>query len=55
MAFDLFPLQTIESRRKYYERAIAERWLTVFTHDDAVPWGYVERGERGRLNLTPVT
>ena len=51
MAFDLFPLETIESRKKYYERAIAERWLTVFTHDDAVPWGYVEREERGRLNL----
>jgi glyoxylase-like metal-dependent hydrolase (beta-lactamase superfamily II) len=51
MAFDLFPVETIGSRKKYYERAIAERWLTVFTHDDAVPWGYVERGERGRLNL----
>src|ERR1022692_3034642 len=51
MAFDLFPLTTIESRKKYYERAIAERWLTVFTHDDAVPWGYVERGDHGRLRV----
>jgi glyoxylase-like metal-dependent hydrolase (beta-lactamase superfamily II) len=51
MAFDLFPLQTIESRKKYYAWAIPERWLTVFTHDDATPWGYVERGERGRLRL----
>ncbi|HKM85030.1 MAG TPA: MBL fold metallo-hydrolase [Terriglobales bacterium] len=55
MAFDLFPLQTIESRKKYYAWAIPERWLTVFTHDDQTPWGYVERGERGRLALkTPV-
>jgi glyoxylase-like metal-dependent hydrolase (beta-lactamase superfamily II) len=57
MAFDLFPLETIESRKKYYAQAIPERWLTVFTHDDATPWGYVERGERGRLALkkpTPV-
>jgi glyoxylase-like metal-dependent hydrolase (beta-lactamase superfamily II) len=53
MAFDLFPLQTIESRKKYYARAIPERWLTVFTHDDATPWGYVERGERGKLALKP--
>ena len=51
MAFDLFPLQTIESRKKYYSWAIPERWLTVFTHDDKVPWGYVERGERGKLGL----
>jgi glyoxylase-like metal-dependent hydrolase (beta-lactamase superfamily II) len=53
MAFDLFPLETIESRKKYYARAIPEKWLTVFTHDDQTPWGYVERGERGRLNLVP--
>ena len=51
MAFDLFPLETIESRKKYYAQAIPERWLTVFTHDDRTPWGYVERGERGRLAL----
>jgi len=51
MAFDLFPLETIESRKKYYAWAIPERWLTVFTHDDAKPWGYLERGERGRLAL----
>jgi glyoxylase-like metal-dependent hydrolase (beta-lactamase superfamily II) len=55
MAFDLFPLQTIESRKKYYAWAIPERWLTVFTHDDATPWGYVERGERGRLGLAKLT
>jgi glyoxylase-like metal-dependent hydrolase (beta-lactamase superfamily II) len=51
MAFDLYPLETVESRKKYYAQAIPERWLTVFTHDDATPWGYVERGDRGRLGL----
>ncbi len=55
MAFDLFPLETIESRKKYYAWAIPERWLTVFTHDDQAPWGYVERGERGRLVLKKPT
>ena len=43
MAFDLYPLETITSRKRYYERALPERWLTVFTHDDAVPWAYIER------------
>ena len=49
MAFDLFPLDTIQSKKKYYERALAEKWLTVFTHDDKTPWGHVEKGEKGRL------
>jgi glyoxylase-like metal-dependent hydrolase (beta-lactamase superfamily II) len=54
MAFDLFPLHTIQSKKNYYARAISEGWLTVFTHDDATPWGYVERGEKGRLTVKPV-
>ncbi len=53
MAFDLFPLDTIQSKKNYYARAIAERWLTVFTHDDATPWGYIERGDKGRLAVKP--
>jgi glyoxylase-like metal-dependent hydrolase (beta-lactamase superfamily II) len=52
---DLFPLTSIESRKQYYAQAIPERWLTVFTHDDQTPWGYVERGERGRLGLAKLT
>lgn len=51
MAFDVLPLETIESRKKYYAQAIPERWLTIFTHDDQTPWGYVERRERGRLAI----
>ncbi len=51
MAFYLYPLETIESRKKYYSQAIPEKWLTVFTHDDQTAWGFVERGERGKLGL----
>ena len=42
MAFDLYPLETINSKRRYYAQALPEKWLTVFTHDDAVPWAYLE-------------
>jgi len=55
MSFDLYPLQTIESRKKYYAQSIPEKWLTVFTHDHQTPWGYVERDERGRLALKSLT
>ena len=49
MAFDLFPLQTIESRKRYYAQAIPEKWLTIFTHDANTPWAYVEEGDMGKL------
>jgi glyoxylase-like metal-dependent hydrolase (beta-lactamase superfamily II) len=49
MAFDLYPLETIESRKRYYAQAIPEKWLTIFTHDPDVPWAYVERDERGKM------
>jgi glyoxylase-like metal-dependent hydrolase (beta-lactamase superfamily II) len=52
MAFDVFPLDTIESRKRYYSRAIPEQWLTVFTHDDQTPWGYVQRDQKGKLTLS---
>jgi glyoxylase-like metal-dependent hydrolase (beta-lactamase superfamily II) len=49
MGFDLYPLQTIESKKQYYERAIAEKWLTVFTHDAKTPWAYVEKDVEGKM------
>jgi glyoxylase-like metal-dependent hydrolase (beta-lactamase superfamily II) len=51
MAFDLYPLETIESRKRYYSRAIPEKWLTMFTHDPNIPWGYVSKDDRGKLTL----
>ena len=54
MAFDLFPLQTIESRKAYYAQAVPEKWLTVFTHDPKRPLGYVEKGEKGKMVAMPV-
>jgi glyoxylase-like metal-dependent hydrolase (beta-lactamase superfamily II) len=49
MAFDLYPLQTIESKKLYYAKAIPEKWLTVFTHDSKMPWAYVEKDELGKM------
>jgi len=52
MAFDLFPIDTINSRKRYYERALPEKWLTVFTHGADVPWAYIEQ-DAGRLVARP--
>ncbi len=49
MGFDLYPLETIESRKRYYSRALPENWLTMFTHDPEVPWSYLGKNERGKI------
>ena len=49
MSFDLYPLETIESRKRYYSHAIPENWVTMFTHDPEIPWAYVQKDERGKL------
>ena len=49
MSFDLFPIDTIESKKKYYAESIPEKWLTIFTHDPDLPWAYVERDAEGKL------
>jgi len=49
MGFDLYPLDTIASKKEYYARALPERWLTVFTHDPKIPWAYIEKEESGKM------
>jgi glyoxylase-like metal-dependent hydrolase (beta-lactamase superfamily II) len=51
MAFDLFPITTIESRRRYYAQALPEKWLTVFTHGVDTPWAYIEADGTGRMTV----
>jgi glyoxylase-like metal-dependent hydrolase (beta-lactamase superfamily II) len=53
MAYDLFPLETIESRKQFYRDAIAGKWLVVFTHDPQTPCAYLEHDERGRVVAKP--
>lgn len=51
MAYDLFPLESIESKRHLLARAAAERWLCVFVHDAEQPIGYIRAGAEGRFEL----
>jgi glyoxylase-like metal-dependent hydrolase (beta-lactamase superfamily II) len=54
MAFDLFPLETIENKKRFYARAIPEKWTVIFTHDPKIPVAYVERTPEGRLVHSPI-
>jgi glyoxylase-like metal-dependent hydrolase (beta-lactamase superfamily II) len=49
MGFDLYPLQTLASKKQYYAEAVPGKWLTVFTHDPKTPWAYVEKDELGKM------
>lgn len=52
MAYDLFPLETIENRKKYYQDALPQNWLTIFTHDPDIPWAYLEN-VNGKIAIKP--
>lgn len=51
MGFDLYPLETIESRKKYYAESIPGNWLTMFTHDPEIPWGHIAKDDRGKMHV----
>lgn len=53
MGYDLDPLTCIAERKRFYERAIPEKWLVMFTHDHHVPAGYITIGEKGKPTLQP--
>jgi len=48
MSYDLYPIETIETRKRYYAQALPEKWLTMFTHDANVPWATWRKMRRGR-------
>ena len=54
MAFDLYPLETIENRKRLYAEAIPNNWLLIFTHDHNTPMAYVQRTEEGKLKAIPL-
>ncbi len=37
MAYDLYPLQTLETKRKWLQTIVQENWILVFGHDPDVP------------------
>ncbi len=54
MGYDLFPLDTIESKKRFYAEAVPEQWLVIFTHDARTPWAYVEKTGEGKCGAKPV-
>ena len=53
MAYDLFPLQTLETKRHWLTRMIAENWIVVFGHDPDVPAATLHQRD-GKIEVEPV-
>ncbi len=43
MSYDLFPQQTLENKREYFEQAIEEDWILAFNHDPEYFFGKVKK------------
>jgi glyoxylase-like metal-dependent hydrolase (beta-lactamase superfamily II) len=48
MGYDLDPMTCIAQRKRFYQQAIPEKWLVLFTHDHNTPMARIELNEKGR-------
>jgi glyoxylase-like metal-dependent hydrolase (beta-lactamase superfamily II) len=54
MGYDLYPIQTLETKRWVLDRAFEEHWLLIFEHDPLVQAGYVRKDRACRYVLEEV-
>ena len=55
MGYDLDPLETKVQRKRFYQRAIPEKWLVLFTHDHRTPMARIELNEKGKQVVVPLS
>jgi len=53
MGYDLYPVETLEAKKRLLPRAARENWLCLFYHDPDAPLGRV-REENGKLKAVAV-
>ena len=53
MGFDLFPVTTLENKKKWFPELVKESWLALFCHDTKTPAAYL-RERNGVLEAEPV-
>jgi glyoxylase-like metal-dependent hydrolase (beta-lactamase superfamily II) len=54
MGYDLYPMTTLENKKRWLAEVLREGWLAVFAHDARVPCAYL-REHDGRWEAEPVT
>jgi glyoxylase-like metal-dependent hydrolase (beta-lactamase superfamily II) len=53
MAYDLYPLQTLETKRKWIAQIVKEDWIVVFGHDPDIA-AATFREHDGKIEIEPV-
>jgi hypothetical protein len=53
MGYDLYPMTTLENKKKWIPESIREGWIALFAHDAATPAAYLrERTGHGGVTWT---
>jgi glyoxylase-like metal-dependent hydrolase (beta-lactamase superfamily II) len=52
MGYDLYPLQTLENKKKWIPQVVQGEWLALFVHDPHVPAAYLRERE-GKIEIEP--
>jgi glyoxylase-like metal-dependent hydrolase (beta-lactamase superfamily II) len=53
MGYDLFPMTTLENKKKWIPEVVKEGWIALFGQDAHTPAGYLKEKD-GRFELEPV-
>ena len=54
MGYDLYPNQTLETKRWVLDQAFEQGWLLVFEHDPSIPMGHLRKDGEGKYFLEAV-
>jgi glyoxylase-like metal-dependent hydrolase (beta-lactamase superfamily II) len=54
MGYDLYPMTTLENKKRWIPECVREGWLALFTHDARVPSAWL-RDREGKWEAEPVT
>jgi hypothetical protein len=49
----LYPLTTLDNKKKWIPQAVREGWLVIFGHEPSTPAGYLLE-QKGKYVLEPV-
>ena len=53
-AFDLYPLESIESKTRWLSRAVAENWICGFAHDSEIAFARIDDHPKTRFAAVPL-
>jgi glyoxylase-like metal-dependent hydrolase (beta-lactamase superfamily II) len=54
MGYDLFPMTTLENKKKWIPEVVQEGWIALFGHDARTPAGHL-REKDGRFEVEPLS